>query len=196
MMPKTGYFWSLALIGVVAAVAVGCSKTGAKPNFDAGTDGDVDIDAGPQESCDEEDPCGEHGTCDDYGGVIDCDCDDGWGGEFCDECADGFNDADGGCLLDEQCLRPISNSFVRTLSQLFAARAIETPTWNRRTLDRVKQRRQTILLAEDGVHRRVLELRCLGLPAIKQQLCNARIIDRRQSFDSGKLQIQRLSCLH
>lgn len=43
--------------------------------------------------------CGEHGVCDETSGVAVCLCDDGYAGDDCSTCADGFQDPDG----DETC---------------------------------------------------------------------------------------------
>ena len=49
-------------------------------------------------------PCSAEGTdeCDNFGGGFNCDCNEGYDGEFCDECAEGYvMGADGGgCILD------------------------------------------------------------------------------------------------
>ena len=56
------------------------------------------------ESCITDDPC-VNGSCDDTGGVISCECDDGYAGDDCDVCAAGWHDDGGGtCVLDETCL--------------------------------------------------------------------------------------------
>ena len=45
--------------------------------------------------------CNEHGTCDASGGTIGCTCEEGWGGNFCEACGEGFHpDGAGGCTTD------------------------------------------------------------------------------------------------
>ncbi len=53
-------------------------------------------------SCDEN-PCGEHGDCRTDGAGVACDCDDGWDGNVCDRCADGYHDEDGACVPNSPC---------------------------------------------------------------------------------------------
>jgi len=53
-------------------------------------------------SCDE-DPCGEHGVCRTEGAGVACTCDDGWDGNLCNRCADGYHDESGACLPDTPC---------------------------------------------------------------------------------------------
>jgi len=53
-------------------------------------------------SCDE-DPCGEHGACRQDGAGVVCDCGDGWAGNLCDRCADGYHDEGGTCQVDTPC---------------------------------------------------------------------------------------------
>lgn len=53
-------------------------------------------------SCDQ-DPCGEHGTCRPDGPGVACDCDEGWAGNLCDDCAEGFHDEGGDCKPDSPC---------------------------------------------------------------------------------------------
>lgn len=55
-------------------------------------------------SCADADPCSAHGTCDDASGVVVCICEVGYAGVDCADCAAGFHEDDGECLLDQQCL--------------------------------------------------------------------------------------------
>jgi hypothetical protein len=96
------------LLAAVAAVGFGCGSPaaiedgGCAAGIDAG--GGCGDDAEANASCAGNDPCGDHGTCDDSSGVVQCECDDGWGGEFCAECAAGWHDVGGVCVVDETCL--------------------------------------------------------------------------------------------
>lgn len=57
------------------------------------------------EDCSASDPCGLNGSCDDTTGVVECICDEGYTGDFCEECYPGYHDdGTGSCLLDESCL--------------------------------------------------------------------------------------------
>ena len=47
--------------------------------------------------------CSGHGTCSVEGGELVCTCDPGYAGEFCDTCADGWQDADGDGDCEQQC---------------------------------------------------------------------------------------------
>ncbi|MCK9459148.1 MAG: hypothetical protein M0R80_05875 [Proteobacteria bacterium] len=90
--------WILSVSLLTLGWVAGCSHTTPEYNPDAGPDTDT------SESCAENDPCGEHGTCDDTSGVVQCDCEAGWSGEFCDECAPGWHAEGAECVLDESCL--------------------------------------------------------------------------------------------
>ncbi len=48
--------------------------------------------------------CGNHGTCDDSSGAAICTCGEGYAGERCAECAPGYHDEGGTCVVDEECL--------------------------------------------------------------------------------------------
>jgi hypothetical protein len=59
----------------------------------------------PDPTCATDDPCGEHGTCDDSSGTINCLCDTGYAGTYCDSCYPGYHDdGTGDCILDQTCL--------------------------------------------------------------------------------------------
>ncbi len=60
---------------------------------------DNDGDGSCLESC-SDDYCSGHGTCSDAQGTASCECEDGYSGEKCTDCADGYqdNDEDGTCL--------------------------------------------------------------------------------------------------
>ncbi|MBN2497042.1 MAG: formylglycine-generating enzyme family protein [Deltaproteobacteria bacterium] len=45
------------------------------------------------------DTCSGHGACDDSSGVPVCTCDEGYAGDYCDACADGYEDFGSGCVL-------------------------------------------------------------------------------------------------
>lgn len=49
--------------------------------------------------------CAGHGTCSTSQGLVSCDCDDGYGGDFCQACATGFHRelGTGNCVADESC---------------------------------------------------------------------------------------------
>lgn len=56
-------------------------------------------------SCDDN-PCGANGTCDDSGGQVSCDCDEGYTGDDCSECDDGYHadpEDDAVCVVDAAC---------------------------------------------------------------------------------------------
>jgi len=57
--------------------------------FGAGCSGKSGNDA-----CDP-DPCNGRGTCETVGGEAQCTCEEAYGGQFCDACADGYQDNDG-----------------------------------------------------------------------------------------------------
>jgi hypothetical protein len=50
-----------------------------------------------------DDSCSGNGDCDTPGGVIDCDCDTGYAGDTCADCAGGFHAEAGACVVDQQC---------------------------------------------------------------------------------------------
>ncbi|TNF25149.1 MAG: hypothetical protein EP329_23675 [Deltaproteobacteria bacterium] len=62
-------------------------------------------------SCAEADPCGPHGTCSDEGGVFACACAEGWTGERCDACAEGYHADAGDCVADEVCAGDTCSGF-------------------------------------------------------------------------------------
>ena len=52
------------------------------------------------------DSCGDSGSCDDSSGVVQCTCDEGYTGDFCEECHEAagyYDDGEGGCS-DDPCL--------------------------------------------------------------------------------------------
>jgi hypothetical protein len=49
------------------------------------------------------DSCPDNATCDDSTGVIVCECDEGYSGDDCDECAAGYHDDGGECVEDTSC---------------------------------------------------------------------------------------------
>ncbi len=91
-------------------IAVGCGDDDA--GTDGGTDGGVDAavstDAGSP--CDDF-ACGDHGECAIAASGPVCVCDEGFGGERCEQCYAGYHDdGTGNCVLDERCM-PASCSF-------------------------------------------------------------------------------------
>ena len=108
MTRRKGLGFLFVSLSVASGWGAGCSSSEPTNDVDAGTDTDTDTDTDSDtdiwESCSAYDPCGDHGTCDDSSGVVQCDCDDGWGGEFCGMCAAGWHDVGGVCVLDESCL--------------------------------------------------------------------------------------------
>jgi hypothetical protein len=75
-----------------------CDRCGQ--GFHLVAEGDCVVD----ESCLVQNPCGEHGACRDAGGIVHCECDPGFSGALCDECAAGHHpDPDAGCVEDEHC---------------------------------------------------------------------------------------------
>ena len=48
--------------------------------------------------------CSGHGSCDDSTKEIVCTCDDGYRGDYCDDCSAGYHDEHGECVKDEVCL--------------------------------------------------------------------------------------------
>ncbi len=49
------------------------------------------VDLCDPDPCETDDPCGEHGTCRCVEGDTVCDCDEGYAGDFCQDCAEGYN---------------------------------------------------------------------------------------------------------
>ncbi len=49
------------------------------------------------------DTCAYHGQCDDSTGIVICDCYPGYQGDFCDECASGYQDNDGNETCEPTC---------------------------------------------------------------------------------------------
>jgi len=47
--------------------------------------------------------CGLHGNCDDASGVANCNCNTGWAGQTCRDCAGGYHDESGDCVTDTSC---------------------------------------------------------------------------------------------
>ncbi len=47
--------------------------------------------------------CSGHGTCDSSSGTAVCACDEGWVGDLCAECGEGYHDEGGECVVDEVC---------------------------------------------------------------------------------------------
>jgi hypothetical protein len=47
--------------------------------------------------------CGAHGSCDDTGGEAVCTCEEGYEGDFCDQCTEGQQDNDGDGLCTKAC---------------------------------------------------------------------------------------------
>lgn len=72
-------------------------STGGPIPGESGSDGDgTGATSGDPASCDDLD-CGAHGSCLEDGGGATCECDQGWDGATCSECAPGFVDEDGVC---------------------------------------------------------------------------------------------------
>lgn len=51
----------------------------------------------------ESDTCNGHGTCRPDGAGVTCDCDEGWAGNRCDRCDEGFHEDAGNCEPDSPC---------------------------------------------------------------------------------------------
>ena len=82
---------------------------GSGENSDSGSnqnhDGSNQHDAGSDQNgmaCQDID-CGEHGRCVDDRTLAVCSCDDGYQGDACDACADGFHDSSGACVPNQAC---------------------------------------------------------------------------------------------
>ena len=79
----------------VCAVVEGEPACQCDPGFH-----DEDVGCVVNQACDEG-TCNGHGGCVEADGRVACDCDDAWGGDHCERCADGFHgDGDGGCTQD------------------------------------------------------------------------------------------------
>jgi len=81
-----------------------CAISYAGPNCGVCADGyqDNDIDGLCLPACMATSNCG-HGQCSDVSGVALCQCETGWDGAACDECAPGYHDEDGACVADTGC---------------------------------------------------------------------------------------------
>jgi subtilisin-like proprotein convertase family protein len=49
------------------------------------------------------DSCSANGACDDTTGEVVCECDEGFAGDSCADCDDGYHEAEGTCVEDETC---------------------------------------------------------------------------------------------
>ena len=67
----------------------------------------------PDARCDVGAPCGPRGACAVEAGAIACACEDGWAGDRCDRCADGFHADAGECVVDEVCRADTCGGFGR-----------------------------------------------------------------------------------
>lgn len=47
--------------------------------------------------------CDQHGTCQVVAGKVACTCNEGYSGEFCADCADGYHVEGTGCVVDQKC---------------------------------------------------------------------------------------------
>ena len=62
-----------------------------------------------QEACEIDEACvpsscgGGHGDCTVEGGYVVCACHDGYTGQYCETCEDGYHELGGECLIDEHC---------------------------------------------------------------------------------------------
>ncbi|MBN2340899.1 MAG: PPC domain-containing protein [Deltaproteobacteria bacterium] len=81
----------------------GDTDTDTDTDADTDADADTDSDSDPL-SCLDENPCAATGTCLVVDGRKFCECDSGWAGETCDECAAGWHAQGAYCVLDQQCL--------------------------------------------------------------------------------------------
>jgi hypothetical protein len=85
--------------------ADGDTDADADADTDADTDADADADTDADADADTDtdtDPCAGvdcgHGECVDNEGSPECVCDEGWAGDFCDGCAEGYTDFGDGCV--------------------------------------------------------------------------------------------------
>lgn len=62
----------------------------------------VDREALGEQLC-EDDPCNGNGTCDGTSGEVQCECDEGYTGDDCSECASGYHEDGDACVADETC---------------------------------------------------------------------------------------------
>jgi len=85
MKMRDEYRWStLAFVCLLAATLAGCPSGGDGPDC-------------------LEDSCSGHGACDNSSGEIVCDCDEGYAGDVCGDCADSYQDNDGDGLCAPDC---------------------------------------------------------------------------------------------
>lgn len=47
--------------------------------------------------------CSGHGACSGTGGVVSCDCEKGYQGDYCEQCATGYHKKEGACVENESC---------------------------------------------------------------------------------------------
>ena len=90
----------LSLAALVTA-QIGCSKKSSGGDGDAGTDGAVDQTPEPDPAAQRctNDRCSGHGVCIEYDNAISCECDPGYAGDNCADCADGYRkELDGSCV--------------------------------------------------------------------------------------------------
>jgi hypothetical protein len=110
---------ALGLLGILAVGTgiTGCSTSMVEPgNYlpdsdslaEQGTATTTDTDSSSESevvvNCEDVDPCTDHGRCVVSDGESRCECDKGWDGEICDDCAAGWHLRGENCVLDEQCL--------------------------------------------------------------------------------------------
>ena len=119
---SASFFMGRLFLVSVFWVAAGCSTSQVEPgnyltdtnsiggNTDSGSDTGSEVDTASETgadtsvSCDDMvEPCHE-GRCIDDNGTARCECNDGWSGNLCDECAAGWHEFGDDCVLDEQCL--------------------------------------------------------------------------------------------
>lgn len=70
---------------------------------DQGYHRDRNDDCARDVSCDDDNPCGEHGACVDSSGEPQCECEPGYAGEHCDDCYAGYHPEGEECVLDTTC---------------------------------------------------------------------------------------------